>query len=267
MENWFEYRIINERICIIRERLDQIDPRYHTTYTNMYLIKGSHTAILLDTGCGYQPIRPVVDDLLGGLDLLVINSHNHWDHIGGNGEFEETYIHRLDFKKLMSPMDISFLRSSPSPRISKFETSNFTLSFSETNIPLVGDEIFNLGGLEISLMRTHGHTPGSISLISSEGDLFTGDTYHYGAYFLPPDHIIPDLIASLDQLLNLKDEFPSINVYPGHEKYLIDLNNVSNLINAISNLEPSDEIVDQFLEAKIYDRDPFLLIQSVQDVN
>ena len=36
---------------------------------------------------GLAPIRPVVEELTG-LPVVVLNSHTHYDHMGGNAEFE-----------------------------------------------------------------------------------------------------------------------------------------------------------------------------------
>ncbi len=53
-----------------------------------YLILGSERALLWDTGMGIAPIRPLVERLTN-LPILAVNSHNHFDHVGGNWEFPE----------------------------------------------------------------------------------------------------------------------------------------------------------------------------------
>ena len=47
-----------------------------------FLILGKEKSLLLDTGTGMAPLRPLVDKLTD-LPLTVLNSHDHFDHIGG----------------------------------------------------------------------------------------------------------------------------------------------------------------------------------------
>ena len=51
-----------------------------------HLIVGDERAILFDTGIGLLPIRPVVERITDR-PVTVLNSHTHFDHVGGNAEF------------------------------------------------------------------------------------------------------------------------------------------------------------------------------------
>jgi glyoxylase-like metal-dependent hydrolase (beta-lactamase superfamily II) len=42
--------------------------------------------LLVDTGMGFVPIRPIVERLTS-LPVHVINTHSHLDHTGGKHEF------------------------------------------------------------------------------------------------------------------------------------------------------------------------------------
>ncbi|MBY9013255.1 MAG: hypothetical protein KGD70_12855, partial [Candidatus Lokiarchaeota archaeon] len=59
--DWYEVIKQKDYLYIIRERLDEIDPRFLTTYTNIYLILGLDKALLIDTGSGLFPIKPIID--------------------------------------------------------------------------------------------------------------------------------------------------------------------------------------------------------------
>jgi glyoxylase-like metal-dependent hydrolase (beta-lactamase superfamily II) len=59
-----------------------------------WLVEGSERAVMLDTGMGILPIRPVAERLTQQ-PLSVVNTHYHFDHIGGNWEFEDRAIHSI----------------------------------------------------------------------------------------------------------------------------------------------------------------------------
>ena len=59
----------------------------------MYLIIGKTQALLLDTGVGAGNVHAVVKELTD-LPCLVVNSHHHYDHAGGNVWFDEVYAHK-----------------------------------------------------------------------------------------------------------------------------------------------------------------------------
>ena len=58
-----------------------------------YLIEGDEKALLLDTGVGMGYLKKVVWQLTHK-PLIVVNSHFHYDHAGGNLGFDEVYVHK-----------------------------------------------------------------------------------------------------------------------------------------------------------------------------
>lgn len=61
---------------------------------NLHLIMGEHRNYLIDTGLGSDHAKEINDYLVSknNKELIIINSHCHWDHILGNDYFNETYI-------------------------------------------------------------------------------------------------------------------------------------------------------------------------------
>ncbi|GAA1597808.1 MBL fold metallo-hydrolase [Kribbella karoonensis] len=55
----------------------------------LYLLLGDDRALLLDTGTGDVPLRPLVESLAGERELVVVHTHGHGDHVGGDPEFPE----------------------------------------------------------------------------------------------------------------------------------------------------------------------------------
>jgi glyoxylase-like metal-dependent hydrolase (beta-lactamase superfamily II) len=63
-------------------------------HVNSWLIRGSERALLLDTGLGLADISAAVATVCPQ-EPQVVNSHVHFDHVGGNGLFAETAMHEL----------------------------------------------------------------------------------------------------------------------------------------------------------------------------
>lgn len=65
---------------------------------NIQLIRGEKNNYIIDTGLGSLNIQPVINDIkLDSKPIIIINTHYHWDHIWGNGAFENSTIvsHKL----------------------------------------------------------------------------------------------------------------------------------------------------------------------------
>ncbi|MGW6276290.1 MBL fold metallo-hydrolase [Kribbella sp. NPDC055071] len=77
--HWYD-----ERTAIIRQSL-----RTNFEGPFIYLLLGSERALLLDTGTGHAKLRPVVESLLTGQELIVAHTHGHNDHVGGDAEFDQ----------------------------------------------------------------------------------------------------------------------------------------------------------------------------------
>jgi glyoxylase-like metal-dependent hydrolase (beta-lactamase superfamily II) len=76
---WFEIYLIAEDTYAI------LEPNHFEEVVS-YLILGRKRALLFDTGMGIGNIEAEVGRLTG-LPIIVVNSHFHYDHIGGNHLF------------------------------------------------------------------------------------------------------------------------------------------------------------------------------------
>jgi hypothetical protein len=81
---WFYTREALPRVWLIAE------PQHVCTW----MVAGGEHAVILDTGMGILPIRPVAESLTQ-LPVSVVNTHYHFDHVGGNHEFDEIAIHEI----------------------------------------------------------------------------------------------------------------------------------------------------------------------------
>ena len=74
---------------------------------NIYLLEGDQAAMLIDTGYGQGNLRAYVEKLTDK-PVIVVNTHFHLDHYGGNAEWEKVYVadgkwtQYRDIKKMIS---------------------------------------------------------------------------------------------------------------------------------------------------------------------
>ena len=150
--NIYEYTKIRDNIWQIAE-----DNGVYCT-----LVKGSDMAVLIDTGYGVRNLRAFVEERIT-TPYIVINSHGHPDHIGGNHWFDTVY-------SLKTEWDV----------IKHFE-ENEPKGYELKEIQ-IGQHI-SLGDLNIVVVSLAGHTKGSIGFIVQEEDiLIAGDALNEGLW-------------------------------------------------------------------------------------
>ena len=98
--DWFAIQRLRRGVYLIAEPM----------HVNSYLIVGSRRAVLFDTGLGIGRIRTQVDDITD-LPITVINSHHHFDHVGGNAEFDDIAVHEAGVEHHRAGPPPSWLRA------------------------------------------------------------------------------------------------------------------------------------------------------------
>ncbi len=233
----FEISKRKDYLFVINENISLVHPVYTNDPLNMYLLLGTHTALLLDTGCGLYPLKPIVDGLIGERSLLVFNTHYHWDHPLGNVEFEEVYIHENEVDKVSKPYDVSFFKDSPNEIVKVYEDQNFLIPPAKVIKPLKDGDVFDLGEIEVKVIHCPGHSPGSICLLTSTSELFTSDVAYYGDQFLPKRESFSEVLETLSKLIDLCEKQKDLELYPSHRKYPCDKTLLTDLYNGIENIE------------------------------
>jgi|GEM_PF-4252836 len=61
-----------------------------------YIVIGQEKALVVDTMHGYENIPEIAREFTD-LPLVLVNTHGHGDHIGGNHWFSEAYMNEKDY--------------------------------------------------------------------------------------------------------------------------------------------------------------------------
>jgi len=152
--------------------------------TIAYLIVGTRRALLFDTGMGISDIKKVTTELTK-LPIVVLNSHTHDDHVGGNWEFDTVYGMDTDFTHVNAKGSRADAQAEIGPDQicgnlpAGFDAKGYSTRPWKITSYIHDGERIDLGGRTIEVMATPGHTPDAVSLLDrANGLLFTGDTYY-----------------------------------------------------------------------------------------
>ena len=63
---------------------------------DIFVIEGDDRALVLDTGTGIGDLKGLIESRITKKPYEVAATHNHGDHVGGAGWFDEIYIHPAD---------------------------------------------------------------------------------------------------------------------------------------------------------------------------
>ena len=140
-----------------------------------YLVLGSDRAALIDTGMGVGSLKEHVDKLTS-LPVLVINTHGHPDHCGGNSEFDETYINPADNDVFEKMACLEFRQEDISHMPGGTEFAKNLQPTPPLPKPLTDGQEIDLGGRKLRIISAPGHTHGSLCVYDEKsGFLFAGD--------------------------------------------------------------------------------------------
>lgn len=178
---------------------------------NTYIVscvRTGHT-VIIDPGGNPEKILSIVRE--NGLTVdSILNTHGHADHGLANNDLKVAlnipiYIHKDD--------DTFF--ANPDIRLRIAQELGLPIE-SQADVKLMDGDILKVGDIEIKVIHTPGHSPGSVCFLV-EGNLFTGDTLFVG------DIGRTDLIGgSMSTLLqSIKERIltlpPDTIVRPGHD--------------------------------------------------
>ena len=203
-EPWFEIYKISPGVYAIYEP-------HQAEEVISYLIVGTKQALLFDTGMGIGNLQSLVSRLTSR-PIVVLNSHTHNDHVGGNWQFPFVF-----------GMDTAFTRANAKGSREDAQSElgadmlcgdlpkNFNSQAYATKpwkISLAVHDGFKInlgGGRTMEIVATPGHTPDAICLLDrANGMLFTGDTYYPAPIWLyRPETDLDAYVASAKRIAAL----------------------------------------------------------------
>ena len=182
-DGWFEIYRISSRVIAIYE------PGQFEEVIS-FLILGDDRALLFDSGLGIGDIREVVDGLTD-LEIILLNSHTHYDHVGGNYQFDaiwgmdtpasRAHAQGLGHAAVAEAVSEGWIWKPLPPG---FDPGDYvSRPWSVDRFVCDGTPI-DLGGISLEVIATPGHAPDCISLLDRHNRmLFTGDTFYLAALY------------------------------------------------------------------------------------
>ncbi len=219
--DWFEVYEVGSEIFAIYEP-------FQWQEVISYLIVGTESAILFDTGNGIGDIKAVVDQLTDKA-VRVINSHSHFDHIGGNHQFadilsvstpftlakaagmqSEGLLVEVSPEALCKPLPAGVIAAEH--RVRPFEITG----------KIADGQLIDIGGRQLEVLRIPGHTDDSIALLDRRaGFLWSGDSFYEGPIWLFfPETDLPAYKKSVEKMASLVPDLKA--VFPAHNAPLAD---------------------------------------------
>ena len=180
--------------------------------SHSYFIRGDYKNVLIDSGLDSNFPKLQRSLLSLGIKVkdidIVINTHEHFDHIGANRYFQDYALiaaHRFAATK------IAF----EDRYVTMYTSGDLNEQPLKVHLWLEDKFLFDLGNYTLEMVHTPGHTSGSICIYEvNHRVLFTGDTvFGRGTLsYIGESGSVGDYINSIGRLGTMKIN----HIYPGH---------------------------------------------------
>lgn len=195
------------------------------SYALCYLVEGRDYALLIDSILGIGNLKAFCETLTGK-PIVLVNTHAHSDHFGGNFFFDTCYMHHRDIAafqdgvgkvKKQQIVDLAKGMALEEYRDLLEPDDNFADWDPMKVLPLYGGDVFDLGDRKIEVVEVGGHTAGSIILIDPLTRIaYSGDACNGNTLLEFPDSL--PIASYMKNLLRLKERQGEFDkMYGGHE--------------------------------------------------
>jgi glyoxylase-like metal-dependent hydrolase (beta-lactamase superfamily II) len=186
---WHTVKPIDDDTYLITEPMAAVAPQYGIETANAHLLLGDKRAALIDSAMGIGDIAQLVRSLTP-LPCMVLNTHSHWDHSGGNAGFPESAIHELEARPLEKRENMQWLhkrlRTPEALAVlpQGFDIDSFDIPARPATSTLRDSDVIDLGGREIIAIHAPGHSPGHmVFLEQARRTLYAGDIAYRGPVY------------------------------------------------------------------------------------
>lgn len=195
------------------------------SYALCYLVEGRDYALLIDSILGMGNLKAFCETLTDK-PVVLVNTHAHSDHFGGNFFFDACYMHHRDIgafqdsvgkvKKqqladMAKEMALEEFREliEPDEEFADWDPMKI--------LPLYDGDVFDLGDRRIKVVEVGGHTAGSIVLIDPATRIaYSGDACNSNTLLEFPNSL--PIVSYMKALLHLKQHQGEFDrMYGGHE--------------------------------------------------
>ncbi|MFT5196544.1 MAG: glyoxylase-like metal-dependent hydrolase (beta-lactamase superfamily II) [Candidatus Promineifilaceae bacterium] len=236
-ENWFDIKDLGDGIYAIAEW-------GHTEEVLSFLLVGRHEAAIIDTGCGFFSIKAAVEQITQ-LPCKVINTHQHFDHIGNNPEFAEILMpdHPENHKRAKEGLSAEFLTDFVTAdqfwgKVPAGLSNPFELApFPQATFFKDGD-ILDLDPFKLKVLHTPGHCADHCCLFDQDkGILFAGDNLYDGPIFIQKKNGLAQYRQSIDILCAL----PGLGkIIPSHNGFDFPIAKLHQVRDALANIHTAE---------------------------
>ena len=155
-----------------------------------YLVDG----LLVDTGCAHTAAE-LVEFLAGKKLAMVVNTHFHEDHVGGNARIEKYF----SVPVYAAPASISIIAGKPF----LYPYQEFVWGRPEPSPVLPVPAVITTPLYTFEVMATPGHADGHVALLEkNRGWCFSGDIFaRQKPKFIRPEEDMGETIRSLERIL------------------------------------------------------------------
>ncbi len=230
-KEWFKKERITDDILMLDDR----------GQSNIYIVRGSEGALLIDTGWGIGDLPAVVREYTD-LPYSVVNTHGHPDHVGGDYQFDDIHVSKDDISLLQRCFSEESRRWAIKYVIRGSHPDGFSIDSWSCEkpggiIPIGDNHLFDLGDRKIEVISVPGHSPGCIVLLDTKNRmLFTGDSVLEGDMWLYLDESEPleVYLSSLKKLESISDRFDML--LPAHSSAPISKGIIPELIRGVEGI-------------------------------
>lgn len=193
-----------------------------------FLLEGEEKSLLIDSGTGACDLPSIVKELTDK-PVMVALTHGHVDHAGGMNLFPEVYLHPDDFSMAES-VDVKARKQYVATMM---EMSHGIYAMTPDHVicsnkiakllPLTEGAVIHLGGRDIEVIETPGHTPGGLSFLDKKQRImFNGDACNMNTLLAVNEQgvkrtNISDLLYTAEKLKSFSLFYDRI--YNGHIGY------------------------------------------------